>query len=132
MIAYSAAVFCIVVNILVAFFQLALALGAPLGEYAWGGRATGKLPTNLRIGSAISFVVLLAIAGHYASIIGWLPSLLDDHMRVYSIWALTGFFALSLAGNLASKSLSERKLFVPVTGALVVANIAILVFYRLG
>ena len=132
MIAFLSAVFCIFASLMVALFQLALALGAPMGEYAWGGRASGKLPNNLRIGSAFSALVLLAISGHYASLVGWLPSLLDAHGRAFSLWALTAFFALSFVGNLSSKSQAERKLFIPVSGALVLANVLILVFYRLG
>lgn len=132
MIAYPAAVFCIISTLLVALFQLALALGAPMGEYAWGGKNAGKLPVRLRVGSGFAFLLLLAISGHYASVIGWLPSLLDNHMRAYSLWALTAFFALSFVGNLTSKSAAERKMFIPISGALVLANVLILVFYRLG
>jgi len=131
-IAVFAAWFLVVANLLVALFQLALALGAPMGEYAFGGRNVGRLPAVYRLLSAGSFLVLLAIAGHYLSVLGVLPSLLDAHGRAYSLWALTAFYALSFIGNLASKSKAERKMFVPVSGAMVLANVLILVFYRLG
>ena len=132
MIAVIAAWFLVFANLLVAMFQLALALGAPMGEYAFGGRNSGKLPTLFRALSAGSFLVLIAIAGHYLSVMGVLPSLLDAHGRAYSLWALTGFYALTLIGNLASKSKAERKMFVPITSAMFVANVLILVFYRLS
>ena len=131
-IAVLAAVFCVVANFFVALFQFGLAAGAPMGQYAWGGRFQGTLPTKFRLASAASGLVLLAIAGHYASILGWLPSLLDAHARAFSLWALTAFYALSFLGNLTSKSAAERKMFVPVTGSLIVANVLILVFYRLA
>ena len=131
-IAVFAAWFLVVANFLVALFQLALALGAPMGELAFGGRNSGKLPALYRGLSFGSFLVLLAIAGHYLSVLGVLPSLLDAHGRAYSLWALTAFYALSLIGNLASKSKAERKMFVPITAAMVLANLLILVFYRLG
>ena len=131
-IAVIAAVFCIFANLFVALFQAALALGAPMGEYAWGGRNVGVLPKNYRLASGLSALVLLAISGHYASVIGWLPSLLNDHWRAYSLWALTAFFALSFVGNLPSKSKAERKMFIPISGAILVANLLILVFYRIG
>ena len=131
-IAVFAAVFCVVANLFVALFQFGLAAGAPMGQYSWGGRFQGTLPTKFRLASAASGLVLLAIAGHYASILGWLPSLLDAHGRAFSLWALTAFYALSFLGNLTSKSAAERKMFVPVTGALIVANVLILVFYRLA
>lgn len=130
-IAQISAVYLIVANLLVGLFQLALALGAPMGEYAWGGRESGKLSAKLRAGSAVSALLLVAIAGHYTSVIGWLPSMLDNHMRAYSLWALTAFYALSTLGNYMSKSPAERKMFLPVSGSMLLANILILVFYRL-
>jgi hypothetical protein len=131
-IAVIAAVFCVFANFFIALFQFGLAAGAPMGQYAWGGRFEGILPTRFRLASGVSGFVLLAVSGHYASILGWLPSLLDAHGRAFSLWALTVFYALSFLGNLRSKSQAESKMFVPVTGALVLANVLILVFYRLG
>ena len=43
-----------------AVFQLALALGAPLGRFAWGGQHR-VLPTGLRVGSLVSIVVYAVI-----------------------------------------------------------------------
>lgn len=131
-IAIFSAVFCVIANFFVALFQFGLAAGAPMGQYAWGGRFEGILPSRFRVASAIAGFILLAISGHYASILGWLPSLLDAHGRAFSLWALTAFYAVSLLGNLRSKSAAERKMFVPVTGAALLANLLILVFYRLG
>ena len=41
----------------IAVFQIALAIGAPLGQAAWGGAQT-EAPTRLRFGSAASAVFL--------------------------------------------------------------------------
>ena len=117
---------------LLSLFQLALALGAPMGEYAWGGRNAGRLPLVWRLASLAAAGFSLAVSGHYASMIGWLPSLLDAHGRAYVLWGLTALTALSLLGNLTSKSAAERKLFVPVSASMLVANLLILVFYRLS
>ncbi len=116
----------------VALFQFSLALGAPMGEYAWGGRHSGKLPAAWRFASLFAAGLGLAISGHYASMIGWLPSLLDAHGRAYVLWGLTAFTALTVVGNLVSKSQAERKLFLPVSASMLVANLMILVFYRLS
>jgi ABC-type antimicrobial peptide transport system permease subunit len=131
-IAEIADVYLIVANLLVALFQLALAFGAPMGEYAWGGRHSGKLPAKYRLGSLVSAGFLIAVSGHYASLIGLLPSMLDAHGRAYSLWALTALTALSTLGNWASKSPKEKQMFLPVSGSMLLANILILVFYRLG
>jgi len=131
-IAYFSAVYLVVANVLVGLFQVALAAGAPMGEYAWGGRESGRLSAKLRVSSAFSALLLFAIAGHYASVIGWLPSMLDAHTRAFSLWGLTALYALSTLGNYKSKSEQERKMFLPVSGSMLLANILILVFYRLG
>ena len=117
---------------LMALFQLGLALGAPMGQYAWGGRNSGRLPMLWRLGSLAAAGLALAISGHYASMIGWLPSLLDAHGRAFVLWGLTAFTALNVLGNWASKSAAERRMFLPTTASMLVANVLILVFYRLG
>lgn len=42
----------------IALFQLALALGAPLGAAAWGGRHRAVLPMRLRIASGVAASVI--------------------------------------------------------------------------
>jgi len=42
-------------------FQLALALGAPWGEYAMGGRYPGKWPLKLRVFGIAQILILLFI-----------------------------------------------------------------------
>ncbi len=60
-------------------FQLALALGAPLGRAAWGGRHEGVLPTRLRAASAFAAIVVYPLIIIYvlgAALIfevAWLP-----------------------------------------------------------
>lgn len=49
-----------VVLALLALFQIALALGAPLGRFAWGGQHR-VLPPRLRVGSAVSVLVYVLI-----------------------------------------------------------------------
>ena len=44
-----------------AVFQLLLAMGAPLGRYAWGGQHH-VLPMALRVGSVISIVIYAFVA----------------------------------------------------------------------
>ncbi len=43
-------------------YQIALAVGAPLGGAAWGGSHTGRLPADLRVASAVSFALWVAAA----------------------------------------------------------------------
>jgi hypothetical protein len=141
MIAIIATVFAIFTTLIVALFYFALAFGAPMGEYAFGrqlantaavfnqtaGRVLGGIH---RLFSAATGLFFLAIAGHYASMLEWLPSLLDAHGRAYVLWGLTGLWALWFLSNITTKNELEKRMFTGISGALVVANILIMVFYR--
>ena len=103
-----------IVQIVVAMFQLALVLGAPMGEYAFGGQNPGKLPNRFRIASSFSFAILLALAGHYFAQAGvFTPALPADPNSVVN-WLLVGFYGLGLIMNSISRSKKERQMWVPV------------------
>jgi hypothetical protein len=99
-------------------FQLALAVGAPLGAAAWGGQNPGVLPRGLRIASAVvalvvypmMLAVILAAAGLIED--GWLP--IDPAI---ACWILAGFFALGAIVNALSRSPAER-IWALVSGVL--------------
>jgi hypothetical protein len=101
-------------------FQLALALGAPFGAAAWGGRNPGVLPRNLRIASAVVGVVvyptIVAVILAAAGVIddGWLP--FDPTV---AMWILAGFFSLGTVVNAISRSAPER-VWAPVSAVLAV------------
>jgi hypothetical protein len=97
----------------IACFQAALALAAPWGQAAWGGTQT-HLPPDLRVGSAVSAVMLglsalvvLARAGHFG------PAWAMGVFR-WGTWALVPLLALSAAGNFASPSRWENLLMGPL------------------
>jgi hypothetical protein len=122
--ARRAAVAAVVGFLVIAAFQLALALGAPLGRAAWGGTHT-DLPTNLRIASAfaVGFWVLAALivkgrAGLRAS------PLPPDFVR-WGTWALVGVSLLGALMNFASPSSWERFIWGPV--ALILAGLCLFV-----
>ncbi len=98
----------------VALFQLALVLGAPMGEYAFGGQHSGKLPTRFRIGSLVSIGLYLGIAGHAAAQLGLVQKLLPDALNTAANWAIVGLMLVSLIMNGISRSKKERDLWVPV------------------
>lgn len=120
-----AAILMAIVQILVALFQLALVLGAPMGEYAFGGQHLGKLPVQYRVGSAISFLVLLAIAGHYLAQAGVFTPLLTEGLNSVANWVLVGFNVVGLIMNGISRSKKERNMWVPVLLLSVVLSIIV-------
>lgn len=104
-----AAIFAVVLLGVIVVFQLALALGAPLGYAAWGGQHPGVLPMRLRIASGAAALVIypliilavLASAGLIDA--DWLPG---DGTVV--MWVLAGLLALGALANFASRSSRER------------------------
>lgn len=110
----AAAYILVVIQTSVALFQLALVLGAPMGEYTMGGQNVGRLPIKHRVGAAISMLVNLAIAGHYLAQTGFLQPLLPPTINQVVNWSLVAFTALGLVLNSISRSKKERQMWVPV------------------
>lgn len=95
-------------TLIVTVFQIALALGAPWGEYAYGGTKTGKLPTGFRINSVVSAFVMLAISGHYLAQLGVFQPILDPAGNAVVNWVLVAFTGLAALANNATRSKKER------------------------
>jgi hypothetical protein len=94
-----------------AMFQGLLVCRAPLGRFAWGGQHD-VLPTRLRVGSVAAIVVYVAIGWVILARAGQ-PG--DGHGALgVATWVIAGYFLLGAAGNVASRSRSERLLMTPV------------------
>lgn len=99
-----------------ATFQAALALGAPWGDAAYGGATSGVLDPQQRITSAVAVPVYLAVAAVADGRLGS-PTARRRVLRAASV-----VMGVGAVVNLASPSLVERLLWVPVT---VVAAVAL-------
>lgn len=98
-----------------ATFQAALAAGAPWGGLAWGGAHPGVVPGSLRVASAVSCVAWGVVAVAVASE--------RPHHPVARRRVLRGVAVVSGVGavvNLASPSVPERLLWVPVASGIAV------------
>lgn len=96
-----------------AVFQLALALGAPLGRFAWGG-GHARLPTGYRIGSVISialYALFCAIVTERAGLATLLPV---RGISDIGIWVVTGYLGLGIVMNAISRSKPERYTMTPL------------------
>ena len=109
-----AAIVAVTLLVTIALFQLALALGAPWGEAAWGGQNPGVLPLGLRIASGIAalvvypLIILVVLAGGGMIDDGWLPV---DTTAV--MWVLAALMTVGAVMNAISRSPRER-LWAPV------------------
>lgn len=108
-----------------ALFQLAIVLGAPLGEYAYGGQSVGKLAIQFRIASAFSFLIALAIAGHYLAQLGVLPMLLDPSLNQIANWGIVVFNIPAAILNNITRSQKEKRLWGGTTIANLLASVIV-------
>jgi hypothetical protein len=105
-------------------FQVALAAGAPWGEYAMGGRVPGRLPPAMRVAAAVQAAVLALLAlvvldaGSVLSL-GWVTA------QPWLAWVPVVVSAMSLLMNAASRSPKERRTWVPVAFVLLASSLVV-------
>ncbi len=109
----AGAVLCAIAAV-VSAFQIALASGAPWGEWAFGGQNPGVLPKHLRISSGLSLVVYALQIMHFGSRAGWWIPIFADVVSSVLDWVFVAFFALGTVMNGISRSHKERYLWTPV------------------
>ncbi|THE08264.1 hypothetical protein E1I21_03765 [Microbacterium oleivorans] len=116
-----------VILALLAVFQITLALGAPLGRFAWGGQHR-VLPTRLRIGSLVSILIYALIA-----VLAWdrvrAIDVVPDVVAQVGVWIVFAYFVLGILLNAISRSTPERNTMVPVTIVLAVLSFLIAMGY---
>lgn len=98
-------------------FQAVLALGAPLGRFAWGGRHR-VLPPPLRVGSLVSIVIYALLAAIVLARDDLLSTGVPASVLRVATWVVAGYFVLGTAMNLASRSKPERAVMSPVVALL--------------
>lgn len=110
----------------VAAFQLALALGAPWGDHAYGGRApteNGRLSPAYRAMSAAAIPILLlsaAVVLSHAEVVSWLGEWVG-----VGVWVVFGYLVLNTLANVASPSRIERWVMGSLTAVSAVATLIV-------
>ena len=105
-------------------FQILLALGLPLGYFAWGGKYK-KLPAGFRIASlfsAVIFIVASLFVLERAEIISIINS---STIVTIGVWVLVAFLGLNTLSNFVSKSKPEKRVMTPT--ALTLALLCLIV-----
>ena len=111
-------------TVVVAAFQIALALGAPWGAYAMGGAYPGQFPPALRIAALVQAGILIGLAGIVLARAGIALKSWERVAR-WMVWVAVAFSAVSLLLNLITPSVGERMLWVPVAFALLVCSLLV-------
>ncbi|MEO7841309.1 MAG: hypothetical protein ABIU06_18360 [Anaerolineales bacterium] len=114
-----ATLYAIVSGVIVAF-QVALAAGAPWGEYAMGGAFPGQFPPELRIAALVQAALLVGLAVIVLARAGLLA--LWSRAARWLIWVVVGFSALSFVLNLITPSAGERAIWAPIAFLLLLSS----------
>jgi hypothetical protein len=117
-----------VISLAVVAFQVALAFGAPWGEYAMGGAYPGQFPPSLRVAALIQAALLLGLA---AIVLARAELMFTTRLKParWLIWFVVGFSALSFVLNLITPSAGERAIWAPIAFILL-ASSAVVAFAR--
>ena len=118
-----AAIILTVILGLLAVFQLALALGAPLGHFAWGG-SHRVLPAKLRIGSVVAIVIyaiIALLALDRAEVVDVVPEVVST----VGMWVAFAYFVLGIPLNAISRSKPERYTMTPIVAVLAVLSLIV-------
>ena len=123
-----AAIVYAVVTLGIVAFQVALAAGAPWGEFAMGGAFPGQFPPALRIAALVQAALLVGMA---LVVLARAGVLLHGWSRVsrWLVWFVVAFSALSLVLNLITPSAGERAIWAP-TAFLLLLSSALVAFDR--
>jgi len=105
----------------VALFQFALVFGAPWGELTLGGRYRGALPLAVRVVPAATGVLMLGFAAIMLARAG-LAFADFDKGAAQLAWFVVAYFGLGVAANAATKSVRERRVWLPVAVVMMAAG----------
>jgi hypothetical protein len=119
----AAIVFALVTAFAIAF-QVGLALGAPWGRYAMGGVYPGRFPPRLRIGALVQALllgVLVIIVLAHAGLL--LPKLSANYP--WLVWLAVAFSSVSVVLNAITRSVVERRIWLPVAVVMLVSSVVV-------
>ena len=121
---FWAAVVYVALSFVVVAFQVALAAGAPWGQYALGGMFKGRFPPRFRIAALIQAAIILFLAGTVAS----RARLAFTDWSIgsgWQIWLAVAFSTLALVLNSITPSKKERAIWAPIAFLLFASSVIV-------
>jgi hypothetical protein len=105
-------------------FQLALALGAPWGEMAMGGKYPGRFPPKMRVAAIIQIVLLLLGA---IIVLVRAELLFGDYFEISrsAVWFVVALFVVSSILNIITPSKKERMMGAPLAIILLTCSLIV-------
>lgn len=116
-----AGIFYAIVSFGIVAFHVAMAIGAPWGDYAMGGAFPGQFPILIRVFSLVQVLILLFFVVVILSCAGLVFSALY-HKCQRLAWGAVAFSVVGFILNLISPSIRERIVWTPVAFILLVCS----------
>lgn len=111
----------------VTVFQVAVALGAPWGEFTQGGQHPGVLPSDMRVVAASSALIVAAMALTVLAAVGIGPlRTASSRSRLWAMRGTTAYAGIAVLANVATRSTHERAVWAPVSIVLLVCCVQVL------
>ncbi|MCE7983344.1 MAG: hypothetical protein DYG89_19395 [Caldilinea sp. CFX5] len=120
----TAAIVFSLVTVGVILFQLALAAGAPWGEYAMGGAYPGRFPPALRIAALIQAALLAGLMAVILKRAGLIATKRLSSVRKLA-WVVVAYMVVAFVLNMITPSAGERAIWAPVTLVLLVCSVVV-------
>jgi len=116
----STYVFCLFSSIL-SIFQVALALGAPWGEMAMGGKSPGRFSLKMRLAALFQLILIIL---SLLIVLVRAKLLYTEYFELSHsvIWFVVGIFSISLVLNIATSSKKERLFGAPIAAILAISS----------
>jgi len=108
----------------VVIFQFALALGAPWGELAMGGKFHGRFPPYMRVVALFQIALLVFLALIVLTRAGIIFDQYFESSKS-AIWVVVAICAVATILNFITPSKKERKLWAPVSIVLLVSSVIV-------
>ncbi|MBT9459062.1 MAG: hypothetical protein IV097_20760 [Burkholderiaceae bacterium] len=108
----------------VSAFQVALAMGAPWGEFTLGGRWRGRLPMKVRIIPLVSLLLLIGFGAVILARAGFAVPFAPQHAH-WLAWVVVGYCALGTIVNAVTPSRRERNLWLPVLLCMLILSLVV-------
>ena len=104
-------------------FHLAVVAGAPWGHLTMGGRWPGALPMPARVLPVLSALLLIWAARVVLAAAG----LIAGPVAGWAAWLVLAILVVAVLANATTPSAPERRLWLPVTLAMLASGGAVLV-----
>lgn len=119
----AATVFSVLICIVI-LFQAALAAGMPWGEYAMGGKFSGRLPAPMRVACLVQIVILALLA---LIVLSKAEMLLPGRREFadVAVWFVVAFSVIASVLNLITKSVRERRIWAPVSILMLLSSLTV-------